>query len=423
MSAGAGGGVPINTLIAARATFLFTGQDATLEVAHEIVAASGSFAFTGQAATLAIRNHVVDAGDGAFAVTGQASTLTVGPAPGQFELIGELGQFVFSGDTMTPVIDNRLPTETGAFAVTGQAATLNVARELVAGSGSFTFTGQDATLTKSAAAYQGPGDVLSGWLTWYSPARAYSAAFAATGGAIMDIVDGSGANQTTINILATGFVDLVTLNAWIVLHGTAHVKTLYDQSGNSRNVTNATVSQMPTITQSALNGLPGLTGTAAANSNMTSTATFTRASPYSWAAVAKRTANNTTLQALIGSSGALNVSMGFHSTANTVYVDGSGSSKITLGSVTDNSFHAIQGVVNGASSIIAADGTESTGSAGSTGFSTNTSRIMRFAGGSSMDGMWMEGGMYPGAFTGGGGGQISSINSNAHDATSGYGSF
>jgi hypothetical protein len=271
-----------------------------------------------------------------------------------------------------------------------------------------------------AASYVGPGDVVSGALGWYSPARAYSAAFATTAGPVMVVVDSAGANDTTINILTTGFVDVTALNAFITARGTASVKTLYDQSGNGRDVTNATQAQRPTITTSALNGLPGLTGTAAANTSLTSTATLTQTSPYSWAAVAKRTASFTTLQAIIGSSGALNVSLGFFTSADTVYTDGSGSSKITLGSVTDSSFHAIQGVVNGASSYIAADGTESTASSGTSGFSTNTIRIMRFAGGSSMDGgVFMEAGMWPGALTAGGGGQLALLNTNAH-GTTGY---
>jgi hypothetical protein len=264
------------------------------------------------------------------------------------------------------------------------------------------------------AAYTGPGDVVGSALAWYSPARAYSAAFAAAAGPIMDIVDSANGNAATINILTTGLVDLVTLDAWIVAHGTASVKQLYDQTGNARHVSNATVSQMPTITQSAINGLPALTGTAAANTSLTSSATITETAPWAWTAVAKRTANFTTAHGLIGSSGAFNGYLGFTTSADTVGVTTTGAAFATLGSLTDNNFHALQGIVDGASSLIAGDGTDgSTASAGTTNMSSNTIRVMRFAGGSSLTGQMMEAGLWPVGFDGT---QRTNMNSNMHGA-------
>jgi hypothetical protein len=280
-----------------------------------------------------------------------------------------------------------------------------------------------------AATYQGPGDIVSGALIWGSCARVYNVSLASTSTSLCDLVDTStGATAVcTLRGSSTGFVDLA--NAYCTgsltpaaacaaaSGGACRVSKVYDQIGGTSGWTNATNSQRPALTFSAINGLPGMTGTAAANTNLTTSSTFTQSVPYSWAVVAERTANVTTKQAVIGSSGALNVSMGFAASANTVYVDGSGSSAVNNGSsIADSAFHALQGVVNGASSVIAADGNETTGNAGNTAFSANTSRIMRFAGGSSMDGVWMEGGMWPGAFTSGGGGQIGNLNSNAHGA-------
>jgi len=62
-------------------------------------------------------------------------------------LVASPGSFLFSGDTMTPLIDYRLPAVGGSFAMTGQVATLRHAVKLAAAGGSFAMTGQAATLT------------------------------------------------------------------------------------------------------------------------------------------------------------------------------------------------------------------------------------------------------------------------------------
>lgn len=83
----------------------------------------------------------------------------------------------------------------------------------------------------AAVTYQGPGDIVSGAVAWYSPARAYSAAFAATAGPIMDLVDAAtGTIPTTINILPTGFVDIAAIPTT-----PQKVTKLYDQTGNGKS--------------------------------------------------------------------------------------------------------------------------------------------------------------------------------------------
>jgi hypothetical protein len=384
---GRGGGVPINTLIAARGTFRFTGQAATLEVAHEIAAEAGSFEFTGQDATLAIHNHVVDAGHADFVMTGQDATLTVGPPAGVFHINAEFGTFEFSGDTMTPVIDYAIPTEAGSFTMSGTAATLERQLELVAGGASFTFTGQAATLTKSTS-YTGPGDIVSGSIGWWSCARAYSAAFAAGGTPIMDLVDQAGANSIAINILSTGFVDTAAISSWVTAHSvtTIRVTKLYDQTGNGLHATNATLATMPALTLNTLNGLPVVTFVLSRGDRL-NTGTITQAQPFSMTGVSRRTASFVTESGILGAT-PTQIDIMHNSTGNVSLRSGS-----TFSATAANStWHSIAGVFNGASpnSILVVNGGATTGSSGANAFSAVGLRIGRSSGGGSLDGDIVE---------------------------------
>ena len=279
----------------------------------------------------------------------------------------------------------------------------------------------------SAPSYQGPGDIVSGALAWGSCARVYNASLASTSTSLCDLVDSvSGAAVGTLRGSAAGTVDLSAYFSGSVTPaaacaaaggGACRVSKVYDQIGGTAGWTNATNGQRPILTFSAQNGLPGMTGTAAGNTNLTTVATFTRAQPWTQVMVAKRTANFTTSQSLMGSSGAFNHCTSFTSSANTAGFSSDGVSTITQGSVTDSNFHAIQVVADTSpNSVLAVDGTETTGNAGTGAFSSNTSRIMRCSGGLSMDGVFLEGGLWPAGFNGT---QRTNMNSNLHGA-SGY---
>ena len=66
-------------------------------------------------------------------------------------LVAGAGSFLLSGDTMTPIVDYRLPAGAGSFTFTGTAATLRATKLLSAAAGSFAFTGDAATLTRAAS--------------------------------------------------------------------------------------------------------------------------------------------------------------------------------------------------------------------------------------------------------------------------------
>lgn len=254
----------------------------------------------------------------------------------------------------------------------------------------------------TAATYQGPGDVIaSGWIAWGSCDRVYSFAQASMATLLCDVVDATtGAAIGTLRGTASGFVDLSAYFAGSVTPATAcaggcRISKIYDALGGSGWV-NATNSQRPVITFSALNGLPGLASTAAANTFLATSTTYTQALPYTWAAVVKRTANFTVKQYVMGPASTLNSGFGFAASASTAMVTGDNSNFNTLGSVTDNSFHFMMGTL-GANCTIYADGVSNAiaGCAGQLAFSGQGLRFMRAVPGNSFDGIFMEGGFLP----------------------------
>jgi hypothetical protein len=102
--------------------------------------------------------------------------------------------------------------------------------------------------------YTGPGDLTTtGYFTW-GGLRAFSAACAAATVKCINVVDGSGLNATDILVLSNGAIDVASLTTWIGAHGTAHVATIYDQSGTvasyTNNFTQGTVANMATVNMS-----------------------------------------------------------------------------------------------------------------------------------------------------------------------------
>jgi hypothetical protein len=271
----------------------------------------------------------------------------------------------------------------------------------------------------ATSSYVGPGDAFSGATAWGSAARAYNAAFATSGAAMVDLVDQAGANQITVNVLSTGYIDLAAIASWVTANSvtTIKVKKLYDQTGNGNHWSQATLATMPNLVLNSLNSLPGMEFTSAANKALITTTGITDTAPYAFVAVGKRTANFTTKQALMGWSTSPNGSLAFTTSANTISLESNGAAPVTLGSVADNAFHAIQGVVDaGSSGVLAADGVETTGNTGTSSPSGNLLRIGRFAGGASLDGIIMEAGFWPSAIDGT---SRTALNANMH-GTNGY---
>lgn len=265
----------------------------------------------------------------------------------------------------------------------------------------------------AVVSYTGPGEVVGGALGWYSSARAYTAAFAAGGTAIMDLVDQAGANLVTIHILSTGYVDLTAISNWVSANSvtTIRVTKLYDQTGTGNHVTNVTLAQMPALVLNSFNGLPGLVATSARGDRLLS-GNITQAQPLSYSGVAKRT-GGTGASGWVGSN---SNPVGLYPGTGANIWSVAGNTVLASSTIaTDNAFHAAQGVLNGGSSAIVIDGTAATGAGGALGFSASAISICR-ANGGTPDGVLMEAGVWPIAFNAT---QYGNMNTNQH-GTNGY---
>jgi hypothetical protein len=239
--------------------------------------------------------------------------------------------------------------------------------------------------------YIGPGDILPSWYAWASPARAYNSAYATACGPAMDLQDQAGANPITINILPSGFADVVTLAAWVAANSVTTIKVakLYDQTGNGRHFTQATLANMPNLTASGLNGLPVLNFPGSVF--VLGTAVVTVAQPLTYSAVYIRPgsanggifgANNAFAYLGGGSTNIVQINAGSPATA----------------AAADNAWHGVQALFSGTSSFANVDGTETSVNPSTNGLSASSIQFGR-CNGLELTGSIAEGGMYSAAAT------------------------
>jgi len=275
------------------------------------------------------------------------------------------------------------------------------------------------------AAYQGPGDVVSGALVWGSTARAYNSAYANGTNPLADLKDLATGTVAicTLRVATTGFVDLTggycigsttpSIACAAAAGGSCIVSKVYDQTGNARDYTQATAASMPGLIFGALNGLPALQ---CGGSAQLLSPTITQAQPFSTSTVYIRT-SGASIGAAVGSGGGAIVQMGASSVANTAILGYGNPASVSSGAVADNAWHAFQGSANGASGASNIDGTDLT----STNYGTNSfgGNAFRLCSDSAnfLIGKTIEGGLWPSATTPT---QRGNVNVNQHSSSNGY---
>ncbi len=215
----------------------------------------------------------------------------------------------------------------------------------------------------AAAAYAGPGDIVASATGWWG-LRGYTAAVAATGTQKSVTIRRASDDATAdIVILTTGYLDVATATTHCAAT-TCFVTKWWDQSGNSRDISQATGANQAQIFLSSgpAAGYPYVSFTTgsmsyAGGSNFTPTTGVT-----SFSAVANRSAGTGISKMVRGGGG--NEFTAKSASANNWILTGSASS-ITA-SATDATWHAGSALLNGASSAVNIDNSETTGTA--TGF-------------------------------------------------------
>lgn len=168
------------------------------------------------------------------------------------------------------------------------------------------------------------------------------------------------ASSCTVNTSQTVASTTLTMAQSVPL-----VSKWYDQSGGTLDATQATAGNQPQLLLTGgSNGRPGLSflGTAYL-ANVTFTAI---AQPSTFSAVATRTGTFTTASVIGSTNNASGTAprLVFQNATNTVRL--SANTSTFTASASDSAYHAIQGVLNNASSILYIDGASTSGSVGGT---------------------------------------------------------
>jgi hypothetical protein len=252
-------------------------------------------------------------------------------------------------------------TGTKTVSVTGLTAsttyTAHFMHEETSATQSNVASGNGLTTTGTFA---GAGDVVTTAAAWFG-LRAYNAA--AVGTNCIRLVRASDSAQSDFVTLADGSLDVASIATWMTAT-TAKVVTLYDQTGNSKDVTQGTDANRPAFILNALGSLPCIRFLRASSTSLRTTVNMSSdTQPWTYSVVVMRTGSFTLDQAVFATgitSGALSY-VGWANSANTARLY-SGSSGTTA--MADSAVHAIQAVANGASSILYIDGASNTVSSG-----------------------------------------------------------
>lgn len=266
----------------------------------------------------------------------------------------------------------------------------------------------------SSAAYTGPGDVVSGAFGWWG-LRAYN--LAQVGTKVANICNSGDANCADVNSLSNGDFDVATATGSPLscggAGGTCTVKILYDQTGANACGgsacdlnTSTSAATRPTLTFNCIGTKPCMTFNGSSQFLRSSGSVTAKAQPNTLSAVAQTTNTGANRHIIGHVSGAAN-QLGYPTTNNTAQVY-AGSNVTATASA--GSYHALQGVQNGASCDINVDGASSTGNCGTQDFSGQVFMGQIFSS-QWMSGQVLEVGAWNIAFNGT---QSSNMSSNQH---------
>lgn len=249
-----------------------------------------------------------------------------------------------------------------------------------------------------SAAYAGPGDIKSGAYLWFG-LRGYNTAYT---GNIADICD-QATGATCVTATWAGSTLTIPTVGGSACNNTTNIcviKKAYDQSGNGRDVSQGTLANMPVL---ALNVVGSRACMQFAGSQfLFNASTITTTAPFTVSMVV----NNTGGGGYWANTGAFNL----YSTsagANTIRFSAGTLADVSM---TDNAFHAVQEIGNGASSDIYIDGVSNVVNAGSDS-NTNVWLVANNSFGGLLTGYICEQGFWNSAFSAG---EKSNMNANQH---------
>lgn len=282
----------------------------------------------------------------------------------------------------------------------GSATMIQLAQRGIQGFCPLTEAGAETTF--SGTAFSGPGDVVSGALSWYG-LRAYSNA--TKGASLVRIRRVSDNAEQDFASLSTGALDRASIVTFLAAT-TGRFVTFYDQI-TTRHVTQATAANQAVVNLSGIGSLVTADFTAASTHSYASAGTLTQAQPFTWNGFAK-SVNNGGAQTLFIADDSFG-SISFRSPGDNTAFAYAGT--VLSATAADGSFHALTAVHNGASSDMNVDGTTTSGNAGASGPGGALIQLGQFNGTQFFNGSFCEGGIWVAVFSGA---QSSSMSTNQH---------
>jgi hypothetical protein len=242
--------------------------------------------------------------------------------------------------------------------------------------------------------YVGPGNVAAATAWW--GLRAYTTASIGTN-AVRLRRSSDNVEQNFVTV-AGGGLDLVAINTF---RGAANlfVVTLFDQTGGGNHMQQVTAGVQPILTLNALGSRPAMDDVAGVGRTLTAASAVTRVQPFTMSCMYKKTTAGS-WQPFIASNAFVRAGP----PDNTVNLFNGINVNLPA---TDNVWHAIQGVFNGASGIACVDGANTTQNFGAAGLLNDVFSFF----GAGFIGQTTEGGVWFSALTTT---QTTALNSNQH---------
>lgn len=229
-----------------------------------------------------------------------------------------------------------------------------------------------------SSGYVGPGDVVPGALFW-GGLRAYSGAIVDAGTQpIVNVIKTTTSETCDIIVSGTGGLGNTAScsggsngqAAATFCGADCDVVTLYDQSGNGRNVTQATAVRQPALMFNCIGSLPCITFTASGvvgNVQVLLGTMVAQAQPWTAVSVAKQVSGCSTCYVIAFGNLGFTPHLGFGSNGATV--NGYSGATLTIAASTGVA-HATAYIGNGVSSVIISDNVTSTGNGSTAGLTT-----------------------------------------------------
>lgn len=250
----------------------------------------------------------------------------------------------------------------------------------------------NATGAIAGVAYTGTGDLKGSALGFWA-LRAYTAAGA--GGNCVRLRRDSDDTEQDFVTLANGSLDVASISSF---KGAANlfVRKVYDQSGNARDLVQATAARQPALILSGLGSLPVIRFAAASQQWLSAATTLNQSQPMTISGAVKHTASGGQ-QNLISLGGT--VAMGFRNAGNNDVFTYANAVHNAVAS--DGTCHSLIAVINDASSHIYVDGVDDTGNPSNAGTGANALvEVGAVSSSQFLDGDLVEIGWWGSAFSG-----------------------